>query len=165
MTIDNKYNIGDRVRAHVEGGNTVPTNLVGIICAIVVAKGIDRPLYKVTCESSDNGYMLITNRPVCVDETEIIEVLSSSSPKDSHASATNVFGKSQKPNSLVGKSVDDVMICPKCGSNNCFEYSTDEIEFSYDNTGHYFVNCRCKDCDKGFILYTRFKYELTDTHT
>lgn len=68
-------------------------------------------------------------------------------------------------NDLAGKSVDDVMICPKCGSNNCYSYNTDEIELDYDNTGHYFVDCCCKDCKNNFRLYTRFKYELTDVHT
>lgn len=87
---------------------------------------------------------------------------------ESSVARTSVFVKpkeSEKSNHLAGKSVDDVMICPKCGSDNCYEYSTDELEFSSDNTGHYFVDCRCRDCSHGFRLYTRFKYELTDIHT
>ena len=35
-------------------------------------------------------------------------------------------------------------ICPKCGSDNWYQYDTDEIEFSFDGTGHYYIDCHCK---------------------
>lgn len=57
------------------------------------------------------------------------------------------------------------MICPNCQSKNCYEYNTDEIEFSYDGTGHYFTDCHCKDCNDDFRLYTEFTYNITKSHT
>lgn len=65
---------------------------------------------------------------------------------------------------MINKTIDDVMICPNCQSKNCYEYSTDEIEFSYDSTGHYFTDCHCKDCNDNFRLYTEFTYNITKSH-
>lgn len=63
------------------------------------------------------------------------------------------------------KTIDDVMICPKCGSDNCYLYNEDEVEFSYDGTGHYNIDCRCEECNNYFRLYTKFKYEVIDSYT
>lgn len=63
------------------------------------------------------------------------------------------------------KTIDDVMICPDCKSDNCYSYDTDEVEFSYDGTGHYYVNCQCRECKNTFRLYAKFKYEITDSYT
>lgn len=55
----------------------------------------------------------------------------------------------------------DALDCPECGSDNTYEYNTDEIEFSYDGTGHYYVDCQCKDCKNSFRRYIHFKYQIT----
>lgn len=64
----------------------------------------------------------------------------------------------------MNKTVDDIMVCPACGSDNCYSYDTDEVEFSGDGTGHYFADCCCKDCDKHFRAYMYFKYQVTSHH-
>lgn len=51
--------------------------------------------------------------------------------------------------------------CPKCGSNNWYSYNTDEIEFSFDGTGHYYIDCECKDCYNDWRQYYKFKYVIT----
>ena len=63
------------------------------------------------------------------------------------------------------KTIADVMRCPNCNSENCYEYSMDEVEFSADGTGHYFVDCHCADCQKNFRLCTYFKYSITEAYT
>ena len=59
----------------------------------------------------------------------------------------------------------DVMKCPHCNSENCYSYDIDDIEFDADNNGHYYVDCHCKDCDKGFRLYMQFTYVVTSATT
>lgn len=61
--------------------------------------------------------------------------------------------------------LDDVMICPNCNSDDTYSYSTDEIEFDSDGTGHYYVDCTCRACKHNFRLYTTFKYEIIRAHT
>lgn len=51
--------------------------------------------------------------------------------------------------------------CEKCGAEACYIYNTDEIEFSYDGTGHYYADCHCRRCDHDFRKYYSFKYEVT----
>jgi hypothetical protein len=63
------------------------------------------------------------------------------------------------------KAVDEVMICPNCKGNNCHQYDTDETEFSYDGTGHYYIDCTCDDCGKSFRLCIQFVYSVTEAHT
>ena len=58
------------------------------------------------------------------------------------------------------KTIDE-FICPKCGSNDCYSYETDEIDFSSDGTGDYYVYCHCRNCDRGFKQCYEFKYEIT----
>lgn len=60
--------------------------------------------------------------------------------------------------------LDDVMICPKCKSDNVSSYSTDEIEFSYTGTGHYYIDCHCNKCNNRFRLYTEFAYAITKAY-
>ena len=55
----------------------------------------------------------------------------------------------------------DALRCPTCNSDNTQEYSTDEIEFLSDGTGHYFVDCKCNDCGDTFRRYIHFKYQIT----
>lgn len=62
------------------------------------------------------------------------------------------------------RNIYDVMSCPECGNNNCYMYSTDEIEFESNGKGHYYVNCRCKDCSKNFRLHTQFEYNITEAY-
>lgn len=66
---------------------------------------------------------------------------------------------------MDNKTIDDVMICPNCNSDDTYSYSTDEIEFSYDGTGHYFVDCKCNKCNNNFRLYMRFNYNITQAYT
>ncbi len=61
---------------------------------------------------------------------------------------------------LVGGSITDVP-CKYCGSNSTYQYNTDEAEFSYDGTGHYYVDYDCKDCNSAFRVYFGFEYEIT----
>lgn len=63
------------------------------------------------------------------------------------------------------KSIDDVMACPYCNSDDCYEYSTDEFAFEEDCTGHYYVICSCNKCKKDFKLYAEFKYSVTKSYT
>lgn len=58
----------------------------------------------------------------------------------------------------MSKTID--FVCPKCG-DECYPYDIDEIDFSFDGTGHYYVYCYCKNCDKNFKRYYEFKYEVT----
>ena len=59
------------------------------------------------------------------------------------------------------RTIADIMDCPKCGSGNTYEYNTDEIEFGYDGTGHYYVDCACADCKHNWRLRMYFKYDVT----
>lgn len=63
------------------------------------------------------------------------------------------------------KDIYDVMLCPHCDSDNCYEYSTDEIEFDVNGIGHYCVDCHCNKCGKNFRLYTEFEYSITKVYT
>ena len=58
------------------------------------------------------------------------------------------------------KTIDE-FICPKCDNDDCYPYDTDEIDFSSDGTGHYYVYCYCKNCDRNFKQCYEFKYEIT----
>ncbi len=60
------------------------------------------------------------------------------------------------------KNIYDIMVCPKCGSDNVYQYDHDEIDFDIDNTGHYKFFCRCKDCETDFVKNMYFKYEITE---
>ena len=62
------------------------------------------------------------------------------------------------------KTLDDVMICPCCQSQNCYEYNTDEIEFNENGNGHYYVDCYCVDCKKNFRLCVNFDYFITQSY-
>jgi hypothetical protein len=62
---------------------------------------------------------------------------------------------------MSDKTIGDVMICPTCGSEDCYMYNTDECYFEEDNTGVYIIDCSCKSCKAHFRLYTKFAYSLT----
>lgn len=112
-----------------------------------------------------HAYFLTCNKEYTISGITIAEIVYN--PVESLSLKTSVFGdtSSSATNPLAGKSMDDVRICPTCGSDHCEGYDADELDFRCDNTGHYFENCYCKDCNRHFRLYTRFKYELTDVHT
>lgn len=59
----------------------------------------------------------------------------------------------------------DVMRCPDCDSEDCYSYDTDEIEFDVGGTGHYYVDCHCRNCGNTFRLYTEFEYSITKAYT
>ena len=65
---------------------------------------------------------------------------------------------------MFDKTIGDIE-CPHCKSCNTAIYSTDEIDFDIDGTGHYFADCSCYDCKKGFRAFFKFKYEITDFYT
>lgn len=58
------------------------------------------------------------------------------------------------------KTIDD-FTCPECGSINCYECETDEVDFCFNGTGHYYVICHCVDCNNHFKQCYEFKYEIT----
>ena len=58
----------------------------------------------------------------------------------------------------------DVMRCPDCDSDDCYEYGTDEITFDINGHGHYYVDCHCRKCGKNFRLYTEFEYSVTKAY-
>ena len=76
--------------------------------------------------------------------------------------ANDILAENDKANA---KSIDDVMICPYCGSEDCYEYCTDEICLDSDCTGHYYVDCHCNKCNDAFRLYTYFEYSVTKSRT
>ncbi|MBQ0089488.1 MAG: hypothetical protein KBT27_09180 [Prevotellaceae bacterium] len=59
------------------------------------------------------------------------------------------------------KSIGDYLICDKC-EHDMYEYSTDEIYFSNDNTGHYFVDVWCPECGNHKRACIYFTYDITD---
>lgn len=60
----------------------------------------------------------------------------------------------------MNKTIYDVS-CPKCGSYDWYQYNTDEIEFSADGTGHYYIDCYCEDCKNNWRQYYEFEYAVT----
>ena len=60
----------------------------------------------------------------------------------------------------MNKTIDD-FTCPQCGSNDCYQYDTDETDFCFDGTGHYYIACHCKNCENDFMQYYEFKYVIT----
>lgn len=64
---------------------------------------------------------------------------------------------------MKNKTIEDILICPNCGSDDCYEYSTDEI--SFDATvilpAHYYVDCSCNNCGRDFRLCFEFEYNIT----
>ena len=57
------------------------------------------------------------------------------------------------------KDITDYMICPNCGSEDSYLYDTDEVDFGYDNIGHYYFYCHCKNCGNDWKSTMNFKYE------
>ena len=60
------------------------------------------------------------------------------------------------------KTMADV-ICPKCKSENWYSYSTDEIDFDADGTGHYRFDIHCNDCGKDSRVSFDFEYHITNS--
>lgn len=63
------------------------------------------------------------------------------------------------------ESIYDFIKCPHCGSDNANFTGTDEIDFNYDGTGHFYFDCYCNDCKKYFRAYTEFDYKVTKAWT
>ena len=59
------------------------------------------------------------------------------------------------------KSIADIMSCPYCRSDNTYIYNTDEVDFDYNNIGHYYFDCHCDNCIRNFRKHIEFKYEIT----
>jgi len=53
------------------------------------------------------------------------------------------------------------VICPNCGSEDCYSYNTDDEEFSCDGTGYTNVDYQCRGCNTYFRAYYEFKFEIT----
>lgn len=64
-------------------------------------------------------------------------------------------------NEMIGSPILDVP-CKHCGSENTYQYDTDETEFSDDGSGHYHVDYHCKDCNENFRVYFDFEYKITN---
>lgn len=60
------------------------------------------------------------------------------------------------------RAINDLMICPKCGSDEWD--SIDETVFSNDKDKHgfYNANCTCRNCCCKFKIRALFKYTLLD---
>lgn len=58
------------------------------------------------------------------------------------------------------KSIEDYLICPNCGAD-MKEYSTDELDFSIDNKGHYIFDCWCPTCGIEKRVHMNFQYVVT----
>lgn len=54
------------------------------------------------------------------------------------------------------------ILCPKCNSHNWYEWSTDEIGFEFDGTGHYRFLIHCEDCKQDSVITMNFEYKITD---
>lgn len=52
-------------------------------------------------------------------------------------------------------------VCPKCGGDDWYIYYTDEAEFFSDGTGHYYIDCHCKNCKNDWRQCYEFKYAIT----
>lgn len=60
--------------------------------------------------------------------------------------------------------MDDAIVdvqCPRCDSFDTNIYSTDEIEFYPDGTGHYYADMICRDCRHAFRMCYNFTYQIT----
>lgn len=53
-------------------------------------------------------------------------------------------------------------VCPKCGSDDWYQYDTDETEFSSDGTGHYYIGCHCCNCNNEWRQYYKFIYNVIE---
>lgn len=55
------------------------------------------------------------------------------------------------------------IVCPKCKSENWYQYDTDEQEFCADGTGHYRFNIHCDDCGENSRVRFEFEYHITNS--
>ena len=55
------------------------------------------------------------------------------------------------------------IVCPKCKSENWYQYDTDEQEFCADGTGHYRFDIHCNDCGKNSRVSFEFEYHITNS--
>jgi transposase-like protein len=55
------------------------------------------------------------------------------------------------------------IVCPKCKSENWYQYGTDEQEFCVDGTGHYRFDIHCSDCGKDSQVSFEFEYHITNS--
>lgn len=63
---------------------------------------------------------------------------------------------------MENKTIADLMICPNCGSDNCFCYDYD-VHFVKGDLldAHAIMKCDCKDCHKSFQIGFQFEYNIT----
>ena len=54
------------------------------------------------------------------------------------------------------------IVRPKCKSENWYEWSTDEISFDLDGTGHYNFLIHCNNCGKDSCIHMNFEYNITN---
>lgn len=62
---------------------------------------------------------------------------------------------------MENKTIEDIMVCPKCGSNDCYEFGVDEVDFNSTNP-HYSIDCHCKNCNIDFRLRMTFSYQIKE---
>lgn len=53
------------------------------------------------------------------------------------------------------------IVCPKCKSENWYEWNTNEIAFDLDGTGHYDFLIHCNNCGKDNRIHIDFEYNIT----
>lgn len=59
------------------------------------------------------------------------------------------------------RTITDI-VCPKCKSENWYEFSTDDISFEADGTGYYRFDIHCKDCGANSRVGFAFEYNITE---
>lgn len=59
------------------------------------------------------------------------------------------------------KTLEDVMVCPFCGSKNVEEYNIMSTQISEQGLGKYDIDCVCRSCERVFRIFTTFEYTIT----
>jgi hypothetical protein len=60
------------------------------------------------------------------------------------------------------KTIADI-VCPKCKSDNWYQYDTDECNFRCDGTGHYRFDIHCKNCKEYSRIFFKFTYAIEES--
>lgn len=55
------------------------------------------------------------------------------------------------------------IVCPKCKSENWYQYDSDEYDFCADGAGHYRFDIHCNHCGKNSRVSFKFEYHITNS--
>lgn len=58
--------------------------------------------------------------------------------------------------------IDDIMICPKCKSDNCYVYDMSNTSFEFDY-GRSEAHCECDNCGNSFKIKFAFTYDIYES--